>query len=198
MRVCRRFLAGIPHEGVGHPCVPHPSATPSSSEEKEDVRLACVRHAASVYPEPGSNSPSIMFSHPTCMRNAPQVESRFVRWVSRDPGQAVAVLDTLHLAVRRFALASPRRRTQASLFDRNCCGRLRVSPVAVLLSTLQLSRFMIERLFRSFQSTQALLHILGIVSSIYLSNITTFTKTPVACYLRQNDLLWVISDQSTQ
>jgi hypothetical protein len=138
------------------------------------------------------------FYRATCMRCAPQVESSFVRCVSRDPGQAVAVLDTLHLAVRRFALASPNRRIQASLFDRNCCGRLRVSPVAVLLSTLQLSRFMIERLFRSSQSTQALLHISGIVSSIYLSNITTFTKTPLACYLRQNDILWVISDQSTQ
>jgi hypothetical protein len=70
-----------------------------------------------------------------------QVKACVVRYVSRDPGQAVAVLDTLHLAVRRFALASSQRRTQASLFDRNCCGRLRVSPVAVLLSTLQLSRY---------------------------------------------------------
>ena len=62
MRACRRFLAGIPHSKVGHPRVPHPSATrsPSSSEERKLVRLACVRHAASVYPEPGSNSPSII------------------------------------------------------------------------------------------------------------------------------------------
>src|SRR6266581_3183260 len=28
MRSCRQFLAGIPHLGVGHPCVTHPSATP--------------------------------------------------------------------------------------------------------------------------------------------------------------------------
>ena len=41
-----------------YPCVTHPSATRSPSCEKERVRLACVRHAASVYPEPGSNSPS--------------------------------------------------------------------------------------------------------------------------------------------
>jgi hypothetical protein len=72
--------------------------------------------------------------------------------------------------------------------DRNCCGRLRVSPVAVLLSTLQLSRFMIKRLFRLFQSTQALLHISGTMSSVDLSIITNFTKTLVACYFRQNDL----------
>ena len=30
----------------------------SALARREDVRLACVRHAASVYPEPGSNSPS--------------------------------------------------------------------------------------------------------------------------------------------
>ena len=27
------------------------------------VRLACIRHAASVYPEPGSNSPSVLHVH---------------------------------------------------------------------------------------------------------------------------------------
>ncbi len=45
--------------GADHPRVTHPSATPlpSSCEDDKDVRLACVRHAASVYPEPGSNSP---------------------------------------------------------------------------------------------------------------------------------------------
>ena len=64
MRACRRFLAGIPHFGPGHPCLTHPSATPSRSEKQEDVRLACVRHAASVYPEPGSNSPSVFMSPP--------------------------------------------------------------------------------------------------------------------------------------
>src|SRR5581483_4666918 len=58
MRACRRFLAGIPHCKVGHPRVTHPSATPWPPERNQDVRLACVRHAASVYPEPGSNSPS--------------------------------------------------------------------------------------------------------------------------------------------
>ena len=58
MRHCRRFLAGIPHWKAGHPCATHPSATPSSLCRPQDVRLACVRHAASVYPEPGSNSPS--------------------------------------------------------------------------------------------------------------------------------------------
>ena len=39
--------------------VTHPSAT--SSEEL--VRLACIRHAASVHPEPGSNSPNMLKKH---------------------------------------------------------------------------------------------------------------------------------------
>src|SRR5262249_51787773 len=34
----------------------HPSATPSEAETPKSVRLACVRHAASVRSEPGSNS----------------------------------------------------------------------------------------------------------------------------------------------
>ena len=64
MRYCHRFPGGIPHFRAGHPCVTHPSATPSLSCETKGVRLACVRHAASVYPEPGSNSPSNVFIAP--------------------------------------------------------------------------------------------------------------------------------------
>jgi hypothetical protein len=45
-----------------------------------------------------------------------------------------------------------------NFIDRNCGVRVRVHPVAVLLSTLQLSRYLNERLFRSFASTQVLLH----------------------------------------
>ena len=44
------------------PRVPHPSATPRPRRPR--VRLACIRHAASVDPEPGSNSP------PKCLRCA--------------------------------------------------------------------------------------------------------------------------------
>ena len=96
MRACRRFLAGIPHLGPGHPCITHPSATPSCSEKHQDVRLACVRHAASVYPEPGSNSPSVRFI--CCLlyaHRAKGANSFFVRFVSRDPGQAAVILFTL-------------------------------------------------------------------------------------------------------
>src|SRR5207247_127262 len=52
MRYCRRFLAGIPHQGEGiHVLLTRPPLP----QLPEGVRLACVRHAASVYPEPGSN-----------------------------------------------------------------------------------------------------------------------------------------------
>ena len=139
MRYCRRSLAGIPHQRAGHPRVTHPSATrsPSSCEEKKLVRLACVRHAASVYPEPGSNSPSVFYDS-TCLRRW-----ACPRYLSRDPGQAVAVLVTVTFALgcSQILACAPSPEHTSLILDRNCCGRLRVSPVAVLLSTLQLSRY---------------------------------------------------------
>ena len=47
---------GCPVPRGRFPRVTHPSATDGPSEEKPSVRLACVRRAASVRPEPGSNS----------------------------------------------------------------------------------------------------------------------------------------------
>ena len=52
-----RFPAAIPEEGAGSPRVTQPFAT-RFHPEVGAVRLACVRRAASVHPEPGSNSPS--------------------------------------------------------------------------------------------------------------------------------------------
>ena len=85
MRACRQFLAGIPHWGVGHPCVTHPSATPSLSCDNKVVRLACVRHAASVYPEPGSNSPSINL-YPNL---STEIQMQFKRVVTIDRSKIV-------------------------------------------------------------------------------------------------------------
>ncbi len=51
------FRAAIPGEGAGSPRVTQPFAT-RFPPERGAVRLACVRRAASVHPEPGSNSPS--------------------------------------------------------------------------------------------------------------------------------------------
>ena len=62
MRYYQSFPTVIPQYEAGSPRVTHPSATNlkiSSTEVSiviRSVRLACVRHAASVHPEPGSNS----------------------------------------------------------------------------------------------------------------------------------------------
>ena len=47
----------VPEEGAGWSRVTHPFATLCTPEGVLLVRLACVRRAASVHPEPGSNSP---------------------------------------------------------------------------------------------------------------------------------------------
>ena len=54
----------IPQYKAGYPRVTHPSATKffKSKLSKNFVRLACVKHAASVHPEPGSNSQIKSFS----------------------------------------------------------------------------------------------------------------------------------------
>ena len=43
--------------GADYLCLTHPFATDPTSKLVRSVRLACIRHAASVHPEPGSNSP---------------------------------------------------------------------------------------------------------------------------------------------
>ena len=58
MRYYQPFPAAIPQYKAGYPRVTHPSATNLhiARLQCKSVRLACVRHAASVHPEPGSNS----------------------------------------------------------------------------------------------------------------------------------------------
>ena len=61
MRYCQQFPVVIPLTEAGSPRVAHPSAARSSGTHPKNcsldlARLACVRHAASVHPEPGSNS----------------------------------------------------------------------------------------------------------------------------------------------
>ena len=51
-----RFPAVVPVRGEGRSRVTHPFATLYAAGAALTVRLACVRHAASVHPEPGSNS----------------------------------------------------------------------------------------------------------------------------------------------
>ena len=52
MRDYRPFPDGIPLDGADYPRVTHPSA----AIPEGIARLACLKHAASVRPEPGSNS----------------------------------------------------------------------------------------------------------------------------------------------
>src|SRR6202000_605355 len=51
------FREAIPQIKVGYIRVTHPCATLMKSKLSNPVRLACIRPAASVHPEPGSNSP---------------------------------------------------------------------------------------------------------------------------------------------
>ena len=66
MRYYSTFPWAIPHLWAGYSRVTRPSATVHSLNLPEGiinrflVRLACVRHAASVRPEPGSNSQKIV------------------------------------------------------------------------------------------------------------------------------------------
>ena len=68
MRYYHPFPEAIPRLEVGCSRVTHPSATKFKRHltevafRKNFVRLACVRHAASVRPEPGSNSLKIVFN----------------------------------------------------------------------------------------------------------------------------------------
>ena len=62
MRYEQYFQIVIPLSKAGYSRVTHPSATKLTAFRSEEilrsssVRLACVRHAASVRPKPGSNS----------------------------------------------------------------------------------------------------------------------------------------------
>ena len=57
MRYQQSFPTVVPHLRADSLCITHPSATFLSSKLEILVRLACMKHAASVHPEPGSNSP---------------------------------------------------------------------------------------------------------------------------------------------
>ena len=62
MRYYHPFPEAIPLSEAGCSRVTHPSATSSRSKLLSPVRLACVRRAASVRPEPGSNSLVVVYS----------------------------------------------------------------------------------------------------------------------------------------
>jgi len=51
----------------------------------------------------------------------------YARSLSRDPGQAVAVLVTFALGCSQILARTPSPGRTSLILDRNCCGRLRVS-----------------------------------------------------------------------
>ena len=63
MRYYHPFPEAIPLSEAGCSRVTHPSATKNLNKSKFSVRLACVRRAASVRPEPGSNSLVSLYIH---------------------------------------------------------------------------------------------------------------------------------------
>ena len=68
IRYYLQFPVAVPERGAGCPRVTQPFATLCTPEGALTVRLACVKRAASVHPEPGSNSP---------FKNRPPKRSRF-------------------------------------------------------------------------------------------------------------------------
>ena len=54
-------MRGCSGRRVGQSVAETPTNHPERIKEKRPVRLACLRHTASVHPEPGSNSPKQVF-----------------------------------------------------------------------------------------------------------------------------------------
>src|SRR5260370_6095557 len=110
---------------------------PPLSRLRKSVRLACVRHAASVYPEPGSNSPFSFLSPVSSQRR-------------NDRSQATQA--------QCCTLACSRRLLFLLRIDRNCLYRVlcahvvsphllpdqETSTVPVLLSTFQLFKVLFD------------------------------------------------------
>ena len=85
----------------------------SLSLSREDVRLACVRHAASVYPEPGSNSPSIGVCLP---------RRRCRRWGgARGVERSRPSFLSTWLFRRCYVMCSRANAAAMTGIDRNCC-----------------------------------------------------------------------------
>ena len=133
MRSCHRFPGGIPHLGVGTHVLLTRAPLPRL---REGVRLACVRHAASVYPEPGSNSPS-SYASPAASRQ-----------------EGVCTVCTCAIQATRCCSYISRGLFADSqlMIDRNWCGtRTRLpSRQFCSASTLQLSRYPLKQTLSRF------------------------------------------------
>ena len=66
--------------GAGRSRITHPFATLTTKQSLMDpVRLACVKHAASVHPEPESNPPQKNFRKTSCDSQKKKIDDRLIR-----------------------------------------------------------------------------------------------------------------------
>ena len=123
MRVCRQFLAGIPHPRPGHPCVTHPSATPSLSRKKErtfDLHVLGTPPAF-ILSQDQTRHPIGSMSPSTCPRQA-TVSSPWLVQVAIQAKLLLFFSVHAYLAVRRFLLA-------------RCCSSQRAGRASLILLT---------------------------------------------------------------
>ncbi len=129
MRSCRRFLAGIPHLTVDHPRGTHPSATPCLLRDRTfDLHVL-------------GTPPAFILSqdqtrHPICVCTVALARGGHVHVcveLRSRPSTVVA-----WLVRRKTLILRPCDRRSLIL-----TGTARLQTVAVLLSTLQLSRFIL-------------------------------------------------------
>ena len=104
------FPRAVPVRGVGRPRVTRPFAALTAPGGADPARLACVRRAASVRPEPGSNSPSERRG--TSRAAGPCGPSRRARWIAKkQPNLPIfpALLFSFPLLAVSGSQGSPRR-----------------------------------------------------------------------------------------
>ena len=123
MRHCRRFLAGIPHWKAGHPCVTHPSATPSSRKTRTCDLHVLGTPPAFILSQDQTRHPKV--DHHSGLGG----RSGEVLWQRCDPGQAA-----VHCVVHTWLFADVRlppaadltgeasRRGSQKLTGTACCG----------------------------------------------------------------------------
>ena len=102
MRYCLPFPGGIPHQEVDYPRVTHPYATLLRIAPFL-VRLACVKRAASVDSEPGSNSRlNLLFWMADLVANrSPQFELKLLTNISIYNTQRLRIIPFLTVGVRK-------------------------------------------------------------------------------------------------
>src|SRR5262249_35756167 len=112
-------------------CITHPFATRRQGCPRAAVRLACVRHAASVQSEPGSNSSVqclLLFSVPQFPAKNRSLTQRTDSWISpemtppEDPSILCETLDTF--AIRQVRKPVARRHQAPTLIG---CELLKIA-----------------------------------------------------------------------